>query len=100
MNKYIIKILPRAYRDIDGIYFYIADEFKEISTAEHMAEELEKAILGLCEMPYRGTERKVGVFANKGYRQIFVKSFTIVYRIEEKKKQVVVVTVRYMPSNF
>jgi len=26
----------------------------------------------------------------KGYRQIFVKNFTIVYRIEKKKKRVIV----------
>ena len=63
-------------------------------------DEMEKAILGLNEMPYRGTERKIGVYANKGYRQIFVKKYTIVYRIDESNKMVIVITIRYSPSSF
>ena len=46
-------------------------------------------------MPYRGSIRRTGAFANRGYRQIFVKNFTIVYRIDEAKKMVVIVTLRY-----
>lgn len=100
MVKYQVKLLTRASRDLDNIYNYIVNEFKEVETAEHMADLLENAILGLDEMPYRGPIRKVGSFANKGYRQLFVKNFTIVYRINEIKKQVIIVTVRYTPSNF
>ena len=92
--------MPKANRDLESIYKYIVEEFKERDTAEHMIELLEKAILGLHELPYRGSIRKVGAFSNKGYRQMFVKNFTIVYRIEEQKKRVVVVTVRYTPSEF
>lgn len=51
--------------------------------------------MGLDEMPYRGSIRRTGAFANRGYRQIFVKNFTIVYRIDEAKKMVVIVTLRY-----
>ncbi|MBA4698421.1 MAG: type II toxin-antitoxin system RelE/ParE family toxin [Ruminococcus sp.] len=100
MDKYQVKLMARAARDLDGIYNYIADEFKETGTAEHMADLLEDGILGLDEMPYRGSIRRVGAFANKGYRQIFVKNFTIVYRIDEAKKLVIIVTVRYTPSSF
>lgn len=100
MDKYKVKLLARAARDLDEVYNYIADEFKEIQTAEHMADLLEGAILGLDEMPYRGSIRRTGAFANKGYHQIFVKNFTIVYRIDEEKKFVIIVTVRYTPSSF
>lgn len=64
--------MARASRDLDDIYNYIADEFKEIGTAEHMADLLEDAILGLNEMPYRGAVRRVGAFANKSYRQLYI----------------------------
>ena len=64
------------------------------------AKTLEDAILSLNEMPYRGSIRRTGAFANRGYRQIFAKNFTIVYRIDEAKKTVVIVTVRYIPSSF
>jgi plasmid stabilization system protein ParE len=93
-------MLNRASDDLDNIYNYIADEFKEIGTAENMADILEKAILSLGDLPYRGTLRKTGAFANKNYRQLFVKNFTIVYRIDEKKKMVIIVTIRYTPSSF
>lgn len=100
MDRYTVKLLPRASRDLDGIYTYIADEFKEIGTAEEMADALEEAILGLDVMPYIGAIRRTGAFANRGYRQIFVKNFTIVYRIDEAAKMVIIVTVRYTPSSF
>lgn len=79
---------------------YIADELIEPKIAEGMFSSIEDAILSLDEFPYRGSERKVGVYANKGYRQLFVKNFTIIYRVDEFLKQVIVVTVRYSPSHF
>ncbi len=100
MDKYQVKLVARASHDLDDIYNYIADEFKEIGTAEHMADLLEDAILSLNEIPYRGTIRRVGAFANRDYHQLFVKNFTIVYRIDEEKKLVIIVTVRYTPSSF
>lgn len=100
MDKYTVKLMPRAARDLDEIYNYIADTFKEIGIAENMAGLLEKAILGLNEMPYRGALRRTGAFANRGYRQVFVKNYIIMYRIDEEKKIVIVVTVRYAPSSF
>ena len=70
-------MLQRASDDLDNIYNRIADDFKEIGTAEKMADALEDAILSLDEMPYRGSIRRTGAFANRGYRQIFVENFTI-----------------------
>ena len=92
--------MQRAYSDLDDIYNHIADDFKEIDTAEKMADTLEDAILSLAEMPYRGSIRRTGAFANRGYRQLLVKNFTLVYRIDEAGKVVIVVTVRYTPSSF
>lgn len=98
--EYIVKLMQRAKSDLDNIYNHIADDFKEIGIAEKMADALEEAILDLNEMPYRGSIRRTGAFSNRGYRQLFVKNFTIVYRIDEAQKMVIVVTVRYTPSSF
>lgn len=100
MDKYKVKLMAKAARDLDEICNYIANEFEAVETASHMEDLLESAILGLGEMPYRGAIRKVGAFANKGYRQLFIKNFTIVYRINEEKKTVIIVTVRYTPCDF
>lgn len=100
MAKYTVKLMQRASGDLDDIYNHITDDVKEIGTAEKMADALEDAILSLDEMPYRGSIRRTGAFANRGYRQLFVKNFTIVYRIDEARKMVIIVTVRYTPSSF
>ena len=92
--------MPKARRDLDGIYQYIAGTLLEPGTAESMADALEDGILSLETMPYRCSERKHGAYANKGYRQLFVKNYTVVYRIDEASKTVIVVTVRYSASNF
>ena len=100
MDKYIVKMMPKAERDIDEIYEYIAKKIEAPNIALNMVDELEEAILSLEYMPYRGSERKVGFYTNKCYRQVFVKNFTIVYRIDEKRHFVIIVTVRYTPRDF
>jgi len=99
-NKYSVKLLPRAYRDLDGIYEYIAETLIEPGIAARLADTLEEAIFSLESMPQRGALRKIGAYANKGYRQLFVGNFTVVYRVEEAKKRVLIVTVRYSKSQF
>jgi toxin ParE1/3/4 len=66
----------------------------------NLIDKLEEAILSLELMPHRGAKRHVGAYVNKGYRQLFINNFTIVYRIDEAKKQVIIVTVRYSPNEF
>ncbi len=100
MDKYRIKLMSRAVRDLDGIYEYIANTLLEPETALNLVNQIENAILSLETMPYRCPERKRGSYANRGYRQLFVENYTAVFRIDEVKKMVVVVTVRYSPSEF
>ncbi len=100
MDKYTIQLLTRALHDLDGIYAYTAKTLLAPDTAVNLVDEIEEAIFRLEQLPYRGAERKIGAFAKRGYRQLFVRNYTIVYRIDEAKKQVVIVTVRYSPSQF
>ena len=92
--------MPRVESDLDRIYDYLAKVKDVPEIALNLIDELEEAILSLENIPYRGSERKVGAYCNKCYRQIFVKNFSIIYRIDEKRHFVIIVTVRYTPSNF
>lgn len=94
MDNYQVKLTARARRDLDGIYAYIAGTFLAPGTAIKMLEALEEGIISLESMPYRCPERKRGVYANHGYRQMFVNNYTIVCRVDEASKNVIVVTVR------
>ena len=100
MDKYTVKISPQAYDDLDQIFEYIAFELQAPETALSLIDLIEEEVLSLDEMPKRGAERKVGIYANRGYRQLFIKNFTVVYRIQENTKTVIVITVRYTPSEF
>lgn len=100
MVKYQVKITPQAFRDIDMIYDYIARHLLEPGTANNLADEIEAGIFSLEEMPNRGAPRRIGNYANKGYRQLFIKNYTIVYRVDETEKQVIIVTVKYSGSDF
>ena len=100
MDKYSVKLLSRALHDLDGIYAYIANRLQEPETALRMVEKLETQILSLETMPYRCPERRTGAYAEKGYRQLFVQNYTVIFRIDQEQKQVIVVTVRYSRSQF
>ena len=93
-------MLAAAYRNLDEIYAYLADELGADQAALNLIEKLEEAVLSHEVMPFRGAKRRVGAFAGKGYRQLFVNGFTIIYRIAQMKKQVVIVTIRYSKSQF
>lgn len=100
MAKYKVYISPQAYREIDDIYLYIKEELLASKAAMDLVTDIEEAILSLDEHPDRGAERKVGAYAYQGYRQLFVRNYTIVYRVDQKKKDVMIITVRYSHSDF
>ena len=97
---YTVKMQDRAYRDIDGIYDYIANTLVEPVIALNIIDNIEAGILSLDIMPHRCPERKIGAYANQGYRQLFVGNYTIIFRIDETRKFVIIVTVRYSSSQF
>ncbi len=100
MDNYTVKLYPRAYRDIEDVYRYIAEKLSEPTVAENMINDFEKAIYSLEQMPERCPERQIGIYANRGYRQMFVKNYVIIYRVIKEGKEVHIITVRYAPGNF
>ena len=92
--------MSRALQDLGGIYDYIANTLLEPGTALNLVDRIENAILSLESMPYRCPERKRGAYAHRGYRQLFAENYTAVFRIDEAKKTVIVVTICYSPSEF
>ena len=100
MDKYIVKLYARAYRDLDEIYAYIANHLLEPGTAQQTVDAIEDAILSLETLPQRGAIRHIGIYANRGYRQLFVGNYVIVYRVLKSESEVHIVTIRYIPSKF
>ena len=97
MEQYRVKLYRRAVQDLDGIYTYIAQALMEPETALKLINRLEDAILSLETLPYRCPERRTGIYACRGYRQLLVENYTILFQVNEARRQVFVVTVRYSP---
>ena len=100
MDKYSVMLTSRALRDLDNIYAYIARELLVPETALNLVDRIESEILSLEQMPHRCPERQRGGYAGKGYRQLFIGNYTVLFRVNEQEKRVIVVTVRYSQSNF
>ena len=100
MDNFSVKLYARANRDLEEIFKYIANNISEPLAAEKMIDALENAIANLEYFPERGTIRQNGIYANKNYRQLFVKNYVIIYKVLKEQTEVHIVTVRYAPSNF
>lgn len=99
MDKYTVKLYKRAIKEIDGIYAYISLEKLSPENAKGQADRIKEAILGLETMPQSHQERLVGRYAGKGYKQLLIDNYVAIYRIDEVKKIVWVVTVQYQGRN-
>lgn len=99
MNKYKIKITPRAIRELDHIYEYIANEKLAPENAIGQINRIKKAILSLDIFPQSHQERNEGRYAGKGYRQLLIDNYIAIFRIDESLKTVYVITIQYQGRN-
>lgn len=61
--------------------------------------ELKKAILSLDTFHQSHQERNEGRYAGKGYRQLIIDNYMAIFRIDEPRKIVYVVTIQYQGRN-
>lgn len=99
MDKYKVKVNPQAIRELDLIYDYIAKEKMSPENARRQADRIKNAILGLDIFPQSHQKRNEGRYADKGYRQLLVDNYIAVFRIDEARKIVYVVTIQYHGRN-
>lgn len=99
MDKYKIKINPRAIRELDNIYEYIAKEKLAPENAKVQVDRIKKAVLNLDTFPHSHQERNEGRYAGKGYRQLLIDNYITIFRIDETSKTVYVVTIQYQGRN-
>ena len=95
MNKYKVKVNPRAICELDHIYEYIANEKLAPENAKGQVDRIKKSILSLDTFPQSHQERNEGRYAGKGYRQLLIDNYIAIFRIDEQCKTVYVVTIQY-----
>ncbi len=99
MEKYKVRINPRAIRDLDSIYEYIALQKLAPETAKNQLNRLKQAILSLSTFPESHQNRIEGRYADKGYRQLLVDNYIAIFKIDDKTNTVFVITVQYQGRN-
>ena len=99
LDKYKVKVNPRAIRELDDIYEYIANEKLVPEIAKGQVDRIKKAILGLDTFPQSHQERNEGRYAGKAYRQLLIDNYIAIFRIDEPHKIVYVVTIQYQGRN-
>ena len=99
MDKYKVKVNPRAIRELDNIYEYIANEKLAPENAKGQVDRIKKAILKLDTFPQSHQERNEGRYGGKGYRQLLIDNYIAIFRTDESHKTVYVVTIQYQGRN-
>ena len=99
MDKYKIKLNPRAYRDLEEIFAYIALEKLSPENAKRQTDRILIKLRKLDTFPQAHQERMEGRYAGKGYRQLLIDNYMAIFRIDEKTKMVHVVTIQYQGRN-
>lgn len=99
MVKYHIKLYPRAYRDMEEIYRYIAIEKQVPENAKAQTDRIWRAIKKLETFPDSHQDRLEGKYAGKGYKQLLIDNYIAIYKINETEKTVYIITVQYQGRN-
>lgn len=99
MIKYEVLLYPKAYRDIEEIYSYLALEKLEPGIAKGQTDRIWDSISSLEICPESHQDRLCGRFAGKGYKQLIIDNYVAIFKIDEEKRIVYVVTVQYGGRN-
>ena len=99
MDKYSVILYPRAFRDIDDIYAYIALEKMSPENAKGQTDRIWDAIKSLEQLPESHQDRLVGRFAGKGYKQLIVDNYIVIFKIDKEQNRVYIVTVQSQGRN-
>jgi len=99
MDKYEVMLYPKAFRDIDEIYEYIAIEKLSPDNAKGQTDRIWNAIRALEQMPETHQDRLVGRYAGKGYKQLLIDNYIAIFKIDKPSKKVFVLTVQYQGRN-
>lgn len=99
MNRYSVMLYPKAFRDIDDIYAYIALDKLSPENAKGQTDRIWEAIKTLEQLPEAHQDRLVGRYAGKGYKQLTIDNYVAIFKVNKDQKKVFVVTIQYQGRN-
>lgn len=98
-NKYKVKILPQAESDLKEIFDYIVNQLFNLTAGEKLMSEIMASIEIASNFPYSMPIFRNARVTEKEYRRIIVGNYALIYKIDDGKKEIRIMTVFYAPSN-
>jgi len=94
-NEYAFKLSPKADRDLDEIYQYIFLELKNPKAADDLIDDFEKAFINLEKFPQSCPLSVNALLKRKGYRKLVVNNYIALYKLDVKRKLIIIMHVFY-----
>ena len=91
------KKLSKKY--YEEIFEYIANDLQSPEYAKGQTDRLWKSLKTLEIFPSSHQERLVGNYAGKGYRQLLIDNYLAIFKIDEQRKIVKIITIQYQGRN-
>lgn len=85
-NKYQIKYLPIAEKDLKEIISYIQTD--NPNAALNLLDDIDKSISQLKDFPYKGKSPEDNYLQSKGYRMLVIKNYIVFYVVNENINEV------------
>ena len=99
MVEYKVIQQEEVKKDLREILYYIAVRLASPENANHVLDRLEKAIEGLSVFPERHRRFSEEPWFSMNIRECVVKNYSIFYRTDRDKKEVVVFCIIYNRRN-
>lgn len=91
--KYVVTIMPEVTGELEQIFAYLVSS--STANAKQQVHAIREAIWSLAELPHRFA-MQTGRKSTRGpVRRIPVPPYVIYYRVDEAKREVLVVSVRH-----
>ena len=94
-SKYSFILAPNADEDIESALDYIAYNLYNKKAAIDLKKEIDKAIDTICEFPFSSSNCECFLIEDKNTRHIPIKNYTLIYEINECKKELYILYFRY-----
>lgn len=100
MREYKITVTEIYQRDVEDIKFYISSKLDAPYTAKELISEIEMTISSLSALPYSYPLVKEIFLEYRGIRKYLVKNYIIFYKVEERKKEIVIIRIFHAKQNW
>ena len=93
MIQYKVVYAQKAFKDLNNIYNYVLINSLEPSIAGNLVKEIKQAIASLNILPFRHEQMETLRTDLKDIRKLLVKSYVVLYRVNEVAREVYVVRI-------